>query len=70
LSKSQTVSLKIYDVTGRLVRELVSESLAAGPHSRVWQGRDNSGRQVPSGAYYVRLVTNGMVDSRKIMLLK
>ncbi len=70
LGHAQHVSVKIYDVTGRLVRELENGSLAAGPYSRVWQGRDNHGRQVPSGAYYVRLVTNGMVDNQKIMLLK
>ncbi len=70
LSAPQQVSVRIYDVTGRLVRELVSGSLAAGPHSRVWQGRDNSGRQVPSGAYYVRFVTGEKVENQKIMLLK
>jgi len=70
LNKSEQVSLKIYDVTGRLVRELASGTLTSGPHSRTWQGRDNSGRQVPSGTYYVRLVTQTKIDSRKIMLLK
>ncbi len=70
LGSTQSVSVRIYDVTGRLVRDLASGSLTAGPHTRVWQGRDNRGRQVPSGAYYVRLVTNNKVDSRKVMLLK
>ncbi len=70
LNKSGQVSLKIYDVTGRLVRELASGTLVSGPHSRVWQGRDATGRQVPSGTYYVRLVTQNNVDNRKIMLLK
>ena len=70
LGRSQHLSLRIYDVTGRLVRELENSDLAAGPYSRIWQGRDDSGRQVPSGAYYVRLVTDTMIDSRKILLLK
>ncbi len=70
LGAPQQVSLKIYDVTGRLVRDLESGSLDRGPHSRVWQGRDSSGRQVPSGAYYVRLVTDSKVENQKILLLK
>ncbi len=70
LGEPQQVSLKIYDVTGRLVRDLESGSLSSGPHSRVWQGRDNSGRQVPSGAYYVRLVTESKIENQKILLLK
>ncbi len=70
LASPQQVSLRIYDVTGRLVRELESGSLVAGPHARVWQGRDSSGRQAPSGAYYVRLVTEDKIENLKIMLLK
>jgi hypothetical protein len=70
LSKPGSVQVAIFDVSGRLVRTLASESLAAGPHERVWQGKDNAGRQVPSGAYYVRLVTATGTDHRKIMLLK
>ena len=64
------MDLRIYDVTGRLVRTLVARELTHGPHSEVWQGRDDAGRPVPSGAYYVRLVTGEGVDNRKIMLLK
>jgi len=70
LAAPQAVSLRIYDVTGRLVRELADGPLPTGPHTRVWQGRDDSGRPVPSGAYYVRLVTEGRIDRRKVMLLK
>ncbi len=70
LSQPGSVQVAIFDVSGRLVRTLAAESLAAGPHERVWQGKDNAGRQVPSGTYYVRLVTSEGTDHRKIMLLK
>ena len=39
-------------------------------HERVWDGRDETGRTVPSGAYYARLVTAKRVDHIKMMLLK
>ena len=44
--------------------------LDAGPHSLVWQGRDDGGRPVASGVYYLRMDTVGAVQHRKMMLLK
>ncbi|MCP4291147.1 MAG: choice-of-anchor D domain-containing protein [bacterium] len=70
VQKPGQVCIAIYDVSGKLIRHLMNEQLAAGPHSRQWQGYDSSGRQVPSGAYYVRLETQSCVDHRKILLLK
>jgi len=49
---------------------LANEHLRAGPHARIWQGHDARGRQVSSGAYYVRLEVGGQVEHQKIMLLK
>jgi hypothetical protein len=62
--------IRIYDVQGRLVRELTTGNYAAGHHAVVWDGSDRHGRAAASGAYYVRLVTGGRVDRGKILLLK
>jgi len=64
------VRVSIYDVSGRLVNTLVNESMSAGPHARRWMGKDLSGRQVPSGTYYLRMETDGRIDHRKMLLLK
>ena len=54
------VKLRIYDVTGRLVRELVDRpDHAAGTHSVVWNGRDDRDRSVSSGVYLYRLEAGG-----------
>ncbi|MBU2501055.1 choice-of-anchor D domain-containing protein [bacterium] len=70
LDQPGQVRITIYDVTGRRVAGLVDQALPAGPHSRIWQGRDDAGRPLPSGAYYLRLEADGRVDHRKAMLLK
>ena len=70
LGREQTVRVRVYDLSGRVVRTLVHGHLQAGVHSEVWTGRDDSGRKVASGSYYVRLETPHGVDRRKIMLLK
>jgi hypothetical protein len=62
--------IAVYDVTGRRVATLVDEDLGPGPQSRNWLGRDDAGRPLPSGAYYLRLETAGRIDHRKVLLLR
>jgi pullulanase len=45
------VRLTIYDVAGRQVRGLLDDRLPAGFHEVVWNGRDDAGRELPSGVY-------------------
>jgi hypothetical protein len=66
-----TVSLRVYNMSGRLVRDLVDSELhSAGLHARSWDGRDNQGRTVASGVYYCRLTADGQALSRHMVLLK
>ncbi len=70
LTKSDNVVLKIYDILGKEVRTLVNEKLGAGEKIAVWDGRDNEGKSVASGTYFVKLETSAGVDSKKMTLLK
>ncbi len=70
LSRQGNVRLQIYSVQGRLVATLVDGELPAGPHSVTWQGRDDAGRLVSSGAYIVRLEAPDATQSRRITLMK
>ena len=70
LDRPGHIRLTVYDLGGRLVRELASENLAAGRHERTWDGRDQLGRSVPSGAYYFRLQTSSGAFMQKATLLK
>ncbi|MEZ4387892.1 MAG: S8 family serine peptidase [Candidatus Krumholzibacteriia bacterium] len=70
LPEAGHAQLRLYDVQGRLVRTLVDETRAAGQHEVSWQGRDDRGRQVASGTYYARLVANGQVSVRTLVLVK
>lgn len=64
------VTLGIYDVQGRLLRELVDGVVPAGRHDVVWDGHDRSGRAVGSGTYLYRLQAGDLTATRKIMLVK
>ena len=60
LSTAGTVSLRIYDINGRLVRQLAVNSLqSAGQHRVRWDGRNDSGHLVASGVYFYRLRAHG-----------
>jgi DNA-binding beta-propeller fold protein YncE len=71
LPRAMTVTLRVYDVSGRLVRDLVvDEALEEGRHEAVWLGRDDSGRPMASGTYFFRLETDGLTTTRPVVLLK
>jgi photosystem II stability/assembly factor-like uncharacterized protein len=59
------VTLKVYDVMGKEVRTLVSESLRAGVYKAEF---DANG--LPGGIYFYRLETAGFIDTKKMMLIK
>lgn len=60
--------LVIFDVAGRVVRELVNEPLAAGNYELQWDGRNAVGDPVPTGVFFARL-TSGATDKTIRMVL-
>jgi hypothetical protein len=59
LARDADVTLAVYDVTGRRVRELFDGPLARGEHRASWDGRDAGDRTVATGVYFIRLVSGG-----------
>jgi len=70
LDKRQQVSLKIYDMKGRLVNTVVNGILAQGEHRMVWNAVESSGRRVASGVYYAVLQGERIRLSQKMILLQ
>jgi hypothetical protein len=70
LGRDAAVSLKVYDVEGRLVRVLVSGTVEAGDHRVKWDGTDAHGRDAAPGIYLYRLETPESAYARKMVLLK
>ncbi len=70
LNQDSPVQLTIHDLTGREVARLASETYPAGRHAVTWNGRDQTGREVASGTYLARVVAEGQVQTRKMVLLR
>jgi len=66
----QAVRLAVYDLQGRSVRTLVNGVRSAGDHEVMWDGADDLGRHLASGAYVYRLETEGRLLTRNMVLLK
>ena len=65
-----SVTLNIYDITGKLVRNLVNETKRRGFHNVEWDGKDYNGNKVSSGVYIYKLRAGSFIDSKKMTLLK
>jgi hypothetical protein len=72
LSVPQTclASVSIYDVNGRCVRKLFSRTIPRGAYAATWDGRDDAGRAVAPGVYFVLGRAAKQSIERKIILLK
>jgi hypothetical protein len=70
LAQEGLVSLRIYDVRGRLVRSLQEGVLPAGRHGFDWDGRDGAGQSAGSGVYFYRLRSRGTELTGRCVLVK
>ena len=71
LSEPTKVSLRIYDVSGRLIQTLVNGAVVgAGRREAIWRGCDGSGRQVAAGVYFYRLDAGEFSETKRMTLIK
>lgn len=70
LGAAGRVRLDIFDVRGRLARQLADRRYPEGRHDLTWDGRDESGAPAGAGVYYYRLHTTEGERVRKMILLK
>ncbi|MCF7919980.1 MAG: T9SS type A sorting domain-containing protein [Candidatus Cloacimonetes bacterium] len=64
------VELGVYNLKGQRIRELKIENVKCKIKSAIWDGKDDSGRQIASGVYLLRLRAGEQVIVKKVMLMK
>jgi len=70
LPTKEKVSIKVYDVTGKLVKTLVDDVLPAGRRVVNWRGRNDMGCTVVSGIYFCRMNTHEGSRTIKMVILR
>ncbi|PID79309.1 hypothetical protein CSB20_10795 [bacterium DOLZORAL124_64_63] len=70
IPRSGLACVTVHDAAGRLVRTLLREEVGPGPRALVFDGRDDSGRHLASGTYFVRVAQRGVTAGTKLQLIK
>ena len=64
------VSIKVYDILGKEVKFLVNAEQSSGFYETVWNGTNNENSPVPAGVYLYELRAAGLVETKRMLLLK
>lgn len=70
LTRPIAMSVSVYDVRGRLVRQLLRGTVPLGPHTLAWDGRDEQGRSVAAGIYHYRIQAGEYADTKRVVILR
>ncbi|MFN0149427.1 MAG: FlgD immunoglobulin-like domain containing protein [bacterium] len=70
LRQPENVTITVHDASGRRVARVASGQYPAGEFSAEWDGRDDAGRAVAPGTFFLRMEAGGFRDTRKMTLLR
>lgn len=68
LEKDSKVSLKIYDLNGKLVKQLANQHFTSGEHIVTWNRENSNGQRVSSSAYVLSITVNEKSVSKKLIV--
>ena len=70
LTEDALVSMSVHDLSGRLVKNLISEQQSAGHRTIKWDATNNSGQPVSAGVYLYKIQIGDLMQTKKMVLLK
>jgi hypothetical protein len=70
LPHREKVQLKIFNVLGQRVRELLNASRESGQHTVLWDGTDDAGRRVAAGVYILHMRAGTFTAARRLTLMR
>lgn len=70
ISETGNVSIRIFNVLGKEIKQLLQENLPSGEHNIQWDGKGDEGRTLPSGIYFIQMTAGSYQKTIKTILLK
>jgi hypothetical protein len=70
IPRATRVTIKLYDIAGKLCRTLVNEQQRPRYYSLTWDRTDNSGRTAANGVYFCQMVTDAYRSQKKVVLAR
>ena len=64
------MELRVFNVAGRTIRHLVSQSMVPGAYSLTWDGLDDQGEQAATGLYLIAVIEPKRVEIKKVVVVK
>ena len=69
-AEQSKLEVSVYDVSGRLVNRLINDNMNAGIHTVQWDGRNQGGYFVPTGVYFLQVISGENQHMQKMALIK
>jgi hypothetical protein len=69
-SSDTPVSLKVFDITGKLIKTLLERDVKRGHHSVSWDAKDNKGEKLFQGIYFIQFGADGLKETKKLILMR
>jgi hypothetical protein len=70
IPQNMEVSVKIFDITGKVIATLVNGKMTAGTYTVNWNGNNSAGQQIASGVYFYKMTAGSFTDTKKMILVK
>ena len=70
LSKERFVTIEVFGLLGKRVKQLIHEERVPGEYEVVWDGTDQSGIPVASGVYFYRMIVGNLCQTKKLTLTR
>ncbi len=70
LPKSENVQIAVFNVNGKMVKQLANGYQNNGLHSIRWNAKNDLGQPVPSGVYFITIQSEHNLISQKLLLIK
>lgn len=70
LPNAEHVNLSIYNLLGQKIKMLVDEQQDAGSYDTIWDGKDDSGKEMTAGFYIYKLQAGSFSDMKKMLFVK
>lgn len=70
ITSSGNTCLKVFDISGRLVKTLISDNLCPGSYNIQWDGKDGQDQRVSAGTYFIQLEIDGQSVVKKTVVIE
>ncbi|MCJ7555014.1 MAG: T9SS type A sorting domain-containing protein [Ignavibacteriaceae bacterium] len=68
LPSTSEVRIKIYNILGKEIKELLNETRSSGEYEIAWNGTDSKGNQMPSGVYFITI--SALPSNREVVIFQ